>query len=128
MIRIHISSVIVDDQDRAEAFYVGKLGFRKKQDFPAGGGRWLTVENADGSGVELALEPSGYEFSKAYQAQLFAHGIPITSLAVDDLDVECERLRAAGVVVRGTPEWAGHGPPMTLIEDGCGNLLLLIQL
>ena len=128
MIKIHITSVIVDDQAKAEAFYVGKLGFRKKHDFPAGGARWLTVENAGGSGVEMLLEPCGYDFAKAWQSSLHEHGIPITSLGVDDITAEVNRLREVGVVVRGEPSPATDGmPSVVLIEDGCGNLPMLVE-
>lgn len=128
MIRIHITSVIVDDQAKAEKFYVEKMGFRKKHDFPAGGARWLTVENADGTGVELLLEPCGYDFAKAWQASLYENGIPITSFAVDDIKAEAKRLREAGVTVRGEPSEARDGmPSVVTIEDGCGNLLMLVE-
>ncbi|TKT82573.1 VOC family protein [Aquamicrobium sp. LC103] len=128
MIRIHITSVIVDDQAKAEAFYVDKLGFRKKHDIPAGGARWLTVENVDGSGVELLLEPCGYDFAKTWQSTLYDNGIPITSFGVDDIKAEVKRLREAGVVVRGEPSEAREGmPSVVTIEDGCGNLLMLVE-
>ena len=128
MIRIHIASVIVDDQAKAETFYVETMGFRKKHDFPAGGARWLTVENADGSGVELLLEPCGYEFAKTWQESLYNNGIPITSFGVDDIQAEVKRLRGAGVTVRGEPsEKTDAMPSVVLIEDGCGNLLMLVE-
>lgn len=128
MIRIHIASVIVDDQAKAERFYVEKMGFRKKHDMPAGGARWLTVENADGSGVELLLEPCGYDFAKAWQTSLYENGIPITSFGVDDINAEVKRLREAGVLVRGEPSEARDGmPSVATIEDGCGNLLMLVE-
>ncbi|WP_201830091.1 VOC family protein [Microvirga zambiensis] len=128
MIKINITSVLVDDQAKAEAFYVDVLGFVKKHDVPAGGARWLTVANADGSGVELLLEPMGYEFAKTYQRALFDNGIPITSLGCDDIRAEYERLKARGVTFRSEPSTPSAGmPPMVMFEDGCGNLLLLIE-
>lgn len=128
MMRIHITSVIVDDQDKAGAFYVDKMGFRKKHDLPAGGGRWLTVENADGSGVELLLEPCGFDFARTWQEALYERGIPITSFGVDDIHAEVKRLREAGVTVRGEPSEPKEGmPSVVTIEDGCGNLLMLVE-
>jgi catechol 2,3-dioxygenase-like lactoylglutathione lyase family enzyme len=128
MIKINIASVLVDDQAKAEAFYVDVLGFVKKHDVPAGGARWLTVANADGSGVELLLEPMGYDFARTYQKALFDKGIPITSLGCDDIRAEYERLKARGVAFRSEPSTPSAGmPSMVLFEDGCGNLLLLVE-
>lgn len=78
MIRCNLSSVMVLDQQKAEDFYVGRLGFIKKHDVPAGGARWLTVQAADGSGVELLLEPAGMDFARDYQQALYERGIPFT--------------------------------------------------
>lgn len=85
MTRCNLSSVLVHHQQKAEDFYVGKLGLVKKQDFPIGGARWLTVQAADGSGVELLLEPSGHDFSRIWQKELYDRGIPLTSLGCDDV-------------------------------------------
>mgnify|MGYP002622488341 CR=1 FL=1 len=125
MIRCNLSSVLVLDQQAAEDFYVGKLGFVKKHDFPAGGGRWLTVQAADGSGAELLLEPNGYDFSIAYQKALYDAGIPLTSLGCDDVQAEYERLSALGVVFCGAPTRHEGFPPIAIFEDGCGNLIQL---
>ena len=128
MIRINIASVFVDDQAKAEAFYAGKLGFRKKHDVPMGDARWLTVENTDGSGVELLLEPCGHDFVKAYQSALYERGIPATSFGVDDIQAEVRRLRQEGVTIRGEPSEPKEGAPsVVMIEDGCGNLLMLVE-
>lgn len=125
MIRCSLSSVLVDNQQKAEDFYVGKLGFVKKQDFPIGGARWLTVQAADGSGAELALEPSGYDFSRAWQTALCERGIPLTSLGCSDVQAEYERLTALGVRFRGEPVKHGDFPTTAIFEDTCGNLIQL---
>lgn len=125
MIRCSLSSIIVDDQRKAEEFYVGKLGMRKVKDFPAGGARWLTVQAADGSGVEILLEPSGYDFSKEWQRSLYEHGIPLTSLGCDDVQAEYDRLTGEGVIFRGAPRKHGDFPTVAIFEDGCGNLIQL---
>ncbi|MFC6489554.1 VOC family protein [Nitratireductor sp. GCM10026969] len=125
MIRCNLSSVVVLDQQKAEDFYVGVLGFKKKHDFPAGGARWLTVVAADGSGAELALEPAGYDFAKAYQKALYDHGIPFTSLGCDDVEAEYERLTAKGVKFRGGPQKHADFPTTAIFEDTCGNLIML---
>ena len=125
MIRCSLSSIIVHDQQKAEDFYVGKLGFVKKHDFPAGGARWLTVIAADGSGAEIALEPSGYDFSRTYQKELYDRGIPLTSLGCDDVQSEYERLTAVGVTFTSPPQKSEGFPTMAIFEDGCGNLIML---
>ncbi len=127
MIRCNLSSVLVRDQKEAEDFYVGKLGFVKKNDFPAGGARWLTVIAADGSGAELLLEPSGYDFSRAWQKELYDRGIPLTALGCDNVQAEYERLTALGVKFRGEPQKHEGFPPVAVFEDGCGNLIQLHQ-
>ncbi|MHB2266703.1 VOC family protein [Aliihoeflea sp. PC F10.4] len=128
MIRINISSIVVNDQEKAERFYCDVLGFKKKRDIPFDGARWLTVENPDGSGVELSLEPAGFDFAKTYQKALYENGVPVTSFGSDDIDADYERLSKAGVVFRGKPA----GEPVTnvriaILEDGCGNLVMLTQ-
>lgn len=128
MIRINIASVLVDDQDKAEKFYTGVLGFVKKHDVPAGGARWLTVANPDGSGVELLLEPLGFEFARTWQKALFDAGIPLTSFGCDDIRAEYERLTALGGVFRGEPTKPAPGmPAVVTLEDGCGNLIMLVE-
>ncbi len=83
MLRITITSVFVDDQAKALAFYVDVLGFIKKQDVPVGEHRWLTVVSAkDPDGVELLLEPSEHPAAGPFKAALVADGIPFTSFAV----------------------------------------------
>jgi catechol 2,3-dioxygenase-like lactoylglutathione lyase family enzyme len=125
--QIKFPSVMVDDQEKALRFYTEALGFRKMADLPFGPHRWLTVVSPDGiEGVELVLEPMGFPPSRAYQRALFEAGIPVTAFTTADLDAEVRRLRARGVVFRGEP--AELGPiRAVLFEDGCGNLVNLVQ-
>lgn len=128
MIRCNLSSIMVLDQQVAEDFYVGKLGFVKKHDTPAGGARWLTVQAPDGSGVEILLEPAGMDFARAFQKTLYDKGIPLTQLGCDDVKAEYVRLTKLGVVFRGEPATPGPDVPlMATLEDGCGNLILLVE-
>jgi len=125
--RIHVSSVLVDDQDRALAFYTDVLGFQKKVDVPVGEYRWITVVSPDDpDGTQLVLEPDAHPAAKAYKAALFADGIPLTSFAVDDVQAEHERLHAAGVRFHQPPTAAG---PVTIavLDDTCGNLIQIVQ-
>lgn len=127
-IKIFISSVFVDDQAKALAFYTEVLGFVKKHDEPAGEHRWLTVISPAGSpDFELLLEPNVHPAAKTYQKALFDAGIPATSFAVDDIQKEYERMVTLGVVFRGKP--TAMGPIMgAIFEDTCGNLLMLAQM
>ena len=126
--RIKLSSVMVDDQAKALAFYTDVLGFRKKQDVPMGGARWLTVVSPeDIDGVELLLEPIGYDFARTYQKALFDAGIPFTAFAVDHIQSECERLKREGVVFRSGPQKTDAGPITAVFEDTCGNLIQIFQ-
>ncbi|HTV70321.1 MAG TPA: VOC family protein [Rhizobiaceae bacterium] len=125
MIRCTLASILVDDQQKAEDFYVGKLGMTKKQDFPMGGARWLTVIAADGAGAEIALEPSSYDFSNAFQRALYERGIPLTSLGCSDVNAEYDRLTKLGVKFRDKPMKHGDFPTIAMFEDTCGNLIQL---
>jgi catechol 2,3-dioxygenase-like lactoylglutathione lyase family enzyme len=125
--RIQLSSVLVEDQEAALAFYTEVLGFVKKTDLPAGEFRWVTVvSREDPEDVELALEPNANPAARAYQKALFEQGIPLTAFAVDDIRKEYERLREGGVVFRTEPMEMG---PVTIavFEDTCGNLIQLYQ-
>lgn len=128
MIRLHVTSVMVDDQEKALAFYTGVLGFVKKRDLPAGDGRWLTVVPASGpADVELLLEPMGFAPARAYQKALFDAGIPLTSFATDDIAKEHARLSALGVAFTMPPTSMG---PVTIamLDDTCGNLIQLVEM
>jgi catechol 2,3-dioxygenase-like lactoylglutathione lyase family enzyme len=123
VLRINITSVWVDDQARALAFYTDVLGFVKKTDVPTGDARWLTVVSpADPDGVELLLEPTGHPAAAELKKALVADGIPFTQFAVEDVHAETERLKAAGVVF--TQEPTDFGPVVTAVfDDTCGNLI-----
>lgn len=121
--RINLTSVFVDDQEKALRFYTDVLGFVKKHDVPVGEDRWLTVVSPqDPDGTELLLEPSSHPAVKPFKDALVADGIPFTSFAVDDVTAEYERLRGLGV--RFTQEPTAMGPVTTaVLDDTCGNLI-----
>ena len=128
MLRIVVTSVFVDDQAKALAFYTDLLGFVKKNDVPLGDARWLTVTSAgDPDGVELLLEPNGNDVARVYQEGVKAQGIPATSFAVDDVAAEYERL--AGLGVQFVQEPTPMGPVTTAVfDDTCGNLIQIAQM
>lgn len=124
--RINITSVLVDDQDKALAFYTDVLGFVKKEDVPLGEAKWLTVVSPeDPDGPELLLEPDTHPAAKPFKQALVEDGIPFTQFAVDDVQAEFERLRTLGV--RFTQQPAAMGEVTTaVLDDTCGNLIQLI--
>ena len=121
--RINLTSVLVDDQDKALTFYTENLGFVKKTDVPVGEARWLTVVSPDDpDGTELLLEPDGHPAAKPFKQALVDDGMPYTSFAVDDVNAEYERLQAAGV--RFTQEPLEMQSVTTAVfDDTCGNLI-----
>jgi len=125
--RINLTSVLVDDQDKALRFYTDVLGFQKKTEVPLGEHRWLTVVSAeDPDGVELVLEPDSHPAVKPFKEALVRDGIPFTSFAVDDVAKEYERLTALGVTFTQAP--LTMGPVTTVVlDDTCGNLIQLAQ-
>ena len=126
--RIHVTSVFVDDQRKALEFYTNTLGFEKKSDIPLGDASWLTVVSPDQpDGTELLLEPSGHPAVKPWKDALVEDGIPAASFAVDDVRAEFDRLQARGV--RFTQEPTEMGPVTTAVfDDTCGNLIQIVQL
>jgi predicted enzyme related to lactoylglutathione lyase len=125
--KIILTSVMVDDQEKALKFYTEVLGFVKKNDIPLGEDRWLTVVSPEGpDDVELLLEPMGFPPARTYQKALFEAGIPLTSFAVDDIQKEYERMKKLGVVFKTAPTQMG---PVTIavFEDTCGNLIQMAQ-
>ncbi|HZF41483.1 MAG TPA: VOC family protein [Blastocatellia bacterium] len=125
--KIKLTSVMVDDQDKALKFYTEVLGFVKKNDISMGEARWLTVISPEGpDDVELLLEPMGFPPAKTYQKALFETGIPSTSFAVEDIQKEYERMQKLGVVFKTAPTKMG---PVTIavFEDTCGNLIQMAQ-
>jgi catechol 2,3-dioxygenase-like lactoylglutathione lyase family enzyme len=127
-VRITLTSVFVDDQDKALRFYTEVLGFVKKNEVPLGDHRWLTVvspENPDG--VELVLEPSDHPAVRPYKEALVADGIPFNSFAVPDVHAEFDRLTGLGVTF--TQEPAVMGPVTTAVfDDTCGNLVQIASM
>ncbi|SDD03029.1 VOC family protein [Actinokineospora iranica] len=121
--RIHLTGVFVDDQEKALRFYTDVLGFVKKTEVPVGTDRWLTVVSPeDPDGIELLLEPDGHPAVKPYKEALVADGIPATAFAVEDVHAEFRRLRELGV--RFTQEPLEMGPVTTaVLDDTCGNLI-----
>jgi catechol 2,3-dioxygenase-like lactoylglutathione lyase family enzyme len=124
--RIGHMSILVDDQDKALAFYTGVLGFVKKTEIPLGEFRWLTVvAPEDPDGVELVLEPDQHPAAATFKRALVADGIPFTMFSVKDVPAEYERLRGLGVIF--TQEPLSMGGTMTAVfDDTCGNLLQIV--
>lgn len=126
--KIHITSLFVDDQDKAEKFYTEVLGFKVKNNVPLGENRWLTVVSSeDPDGPELLLEPSGHPAVKPYKMALVADGNPAHSFQVQNLDEEWRRLVGLGVAFVQEPMNAGP-VRMAVFDDRCGNLIQLIEL
>ncbi len=127
--RINVTSVFVDDQDKALAFYTDVLGFVKKTEIPVGEDtRWLTVVSSEApDGVELLLEPDGHPAVKPFKEALVGDGIPWTSFAVDDVAAEHARLTALGVRFTQEPVEMG-GVTMAVFDDTCGNLIQIVAL
>jgi catechol 2,3-dioxygenase-like lactoylglutathione lyase family enzyme len=125
--RIKLTSVMVDDQEKALRFYTDVLGFKKKHDVPVGEYRWITVTSPEEpKDVELALEPNANPAGKAFQEAMFKQGIPVAAFEVGDLAGECARLAAKGVAFTRQPMEAG--PVMLAVfVDTCGNLIQLYQ-
>ena len=124
---INVCSVMVDDQDKALAFYTNVLGFVKKTDIPVGEYSWLTVVSPElPDGVELVLEPDQHPAARPFKEALVADGIPFTSFAVPDVQAEFERLEALGVKFTQPP--TNMGPVTTAVfDDTCGNLIQIAQ-
>jgi catechol 2,3-dioxygenase-like lactoylglutathione lyase family enzyme len=122
-VKIAMTSVLVDDQEKALRFYTDVLGFAVKNDIPMGEHRWLTVVSPESpDGVELVLEPDGHPAARPFKEALVADGIPFTAFAVDDVQAEFQRLTAAGVTF--TQEPLQMGPVTTaVLDDTCGNLI-----
>jgi catechol 2,3-dioxygenase-like lactoylglutathione lyase family enzyme len=121
--RIHLSAIFVDDQEKALRFYTEVLGFEKAQDVPMGEHRWLTVVSPENrEGTQLVLEPDAHPAVGPFRDALVGDGIPFTQFAVDDVHAEHARLTALGV--RFTQAPVDLGPVTTAVfEDTCGNLI-----
>ena len=125
--KIVVTSVLVDDQEKALHFYTDVLGFVKKTDVPMGQFRWLTVVSPDdANGVELLLEPDQHPAARPFKRALVEDGIPFTSFGVEDVQSEYDRLQKSGVHFTQPP--VAMGPVTTaVLDDTCGNLIQIAQ-
>ncbi|MEL6215539.1 MAG: VOC family protein [Pseudomonadota bacterium] len=124
--RIKLSGIFVDDQQKALNFYTDILGFIKTQDIPVGEFRWLQLASPEGGDAELSLEPNANPAAKTFQEALFEQGIPITAFEVDDLESEFKRLSDLGVAFTTEPTNAGS-VSIAVFADTCGNLIQIYQ-
>jgi catechol 2,3-dioxygenase-like lactoylglutathione lyase family enzyme len=126
--RINLTSIFVDDQDAARAFYTEILGFQVRHDIPLGDAAWLTVVSPDApDGPELLLEPAGHPAVKPYRDALVADGIPLAQFAVDDVEAEHARLTALGVRFTQPPTDIGNAY-VAVLDDTCGNLVQIVAM
>jgi predicted enzyme related to lactoylglutathione lyase len=126
--KIALTSLFVDDQRAALAFYTEVLGFTKRHDIPLGENFWLTVVSPESpDGPELLLEPSGHPAVKPYRDALAEDGIPLAQFAVDDIEAEHARLTGRGVVFTQPPTDIGTAF-VAVFDDTCGNLIQLIEM
>ena len=129
MIKIKLTSVSIDDYDKALKFYTDVLGFVKKRDIPLGeGARWITVVSPEEpDGTELLLEPNAdYPAMKALKESLMKDGIPFTAFQVNDIQKEYERLKKLGVEFTMEPTDMGM-TTAAILNDTCGNLIQIYQ-
>ncbi len=125
--KIYITSIHVDDQQKALKFYTEVLGFVKKNDIPVGEFSWLTVVSAeDPDGTELFLEPSDHPAVRPYKQALVEDGIAAASFAVKDLQAEYERLQSLGVHFTQEPTEMGN-VATAVFDDTCGNLIQIVK-
>jgi catechol 2,3-dioxygenase-like lactoylglutathione lyase family enzyme len=126
-VKIKLTSVFVDDQESALIFYTDILGFEKKQDFPVGEFKWLTVVSPEEpDGPELLLEPSDNPAARAYKESIYEQGIAAAAFAVADIQKEFERLMQLGVDFKMEPADMGTAK-VALFDDTCGNLIQIYQ-
>ncbi len=127
---INLSTVIVDDQEKAKVFYTEVLGFQVKYDIPIGNehnDRWLTVVSPERpDGAELLLEPNRNPVSATFQQGVREQGLPANSFAVSDCAAECERLKGLGVEFTMEPTDIGTAF-IAIFNDTCGNLIQIMQ-
>ncbi len=125
--KIKLTNVFVDDQYKALRFYTEILGFVKKQDFPVGQFKWLTVVSPEEpEGTELLLEPSDNPAAKTFKKALFEQGIAAASFAVDDIHEAYQRLKNLGVDFTVGPTQTGSAT-VAVFDDTCGNLIQIYQ-
>ncbi len=125
--RIHLSGVVVDDQQKALRFYTETLGFRVKHNIPLGEHSWITLVSEEApEGTQLVLEPAGHPAVVPFRKALVEDGIPYTAFAVDDVEAEYERLLAMGVRFVQPP--TDLGTVVTAVfDDTCGNLIQIME-
>ena len=126
--KIKLTSVYVDDQDKALRFYTAVLGFVKKADFSQGPYRWLTVASAEEpDGAELQLARNDNPAAKAFQQAIFQQGQPAAMFYTDDVQRDYERMKAAGAEFTMPPTKV-TGSTIAMVNDTCGNLIQIVQL
>jgi predicted enzyme related to lactoylglutathione lyase len=126
--KIKVTSVYVDDQEKALRFYTEVLGFVKKADFSQGPYRWLTVASAeDQGGTELQLALNNNPAAKTFQEALFAQNQPAAMFFTDDLQADYERMKAAGAEFTMPPTDV-TASKIAMVKDTCGNLIQVTQL
>ena len=126
--KIKVTSIYVDDQEKALQFYTKVLGFTKKSDFSNGPYRWLTVASPeDPNGAELQLALNDNPAAKAYQQAIFQQGQPAAMFYADNLQGEYERIKALGAEFTMPPTDV-PGATITMLQDTSGNLIQLTQL
>ncbi len=126
--RIKLTSIYVDDQDKALRFYTEVLGFVKKADFSQGPFRWLTVESPeDSGGTELQLALNDRPAAKAYQQAMFQQSQPAAMFFTDDVQVDYERMKARGAEFTMPPTDV-TASKIAMLNDTCGNLIQITEL
>lgn len=126
--KIKLTSIYVDDQEKALAFYTGVLGLTKKADFSNGPFRWLTVASPDEpEGTELQLALNDQPAAKAYQQAMFEQGQPAVMFFTDDVKGDHERIKARGGTFAMAPTEV-TGSTIAKLNDGCGNLIQITEL
>lgn len=125
--RIKLTSIMVNNQDKALKFYTEVLGFRKKHEIPMGEYKWLTVVSPEGpDDIELSIEPNANPAGKAFQEAMFSQSIPVAAFEVSDMQKEYARLKLLNVVF--TKEPTRSGPViLAIFSDTCGNLIQIYQ-
>ncbi len=126
--KIKLTSIFVNDQNKAFDFYTKILGFAKKADISAGKYRWLTVvSQEEPNGSQLVLEPDDNPAARSYQEAIYKQGIPATMFFVDDIRKEYQRLKRLGVKITMEPTRT-PGSTIARFDDTCGNLIQITQL
>ena len=126
--KIKLTSVYVDDQEKALRFYTDTLGFTKKADFTNGPFRWLTVASPDDpDGTELQLALNDDPAAKTYQQAMFQQGKPAVMFFTDDVNADYERIKSHGADFK-MPPTKTTGSTIAQVNDTCGNLIQITQL